>query len=44
MAKQLAVLLVMLLLAAPARAAPCGGDFDGVLAAMARDAQGQGAV
>ena len=27
MAKQLVLLFVMLLLAAPARAAPCGGDF-----------------
>jgi len=41
-AKQLVLLFVMLLLAAPVRAAPCGGDFNGFLAAMARDAQGQG--
>src|SRR3984885_3921415 len=34
--------LVLLLLAAPARAAPCGGDFNAFLAAVARDAQGQG--
>jgi membrane-bound lytic murein transglycosylase B len=34
--------LVLLLLAAPALAAPCGGDFNAFLAAIARDAQGQG--
>jgi lytic murein transglycosylase len=35
---------LVLLLAAPtpAPAAPCGGDFNGFLAAMAREAQGQG--
>ena len=33
---------VLLLLAAPALAAPCGGDFNAFLAAIARDAQGQG--
>jgi membrane-bound lytic murein transglycosylase B len=42
MAKQLALHFVMLLFAAPARAAPCAGDFNSFLAAMARDAQGQG--
>ncbi len=30
--------LVLLLLAAPALAAPCGGDFNAFLAAIARDA------
>src|SRR5215510_5707575 len=34
--------LLLLLLAAPALAAPCGGDFNAFLAAIARDAQGQG--
>src|SRR6516225_8684398 len=34
--------LVLLLLAAPALAAPCGGDFNAFLAAIARDAQGRG--
>src|ERR1700731_27194 len=34
--------IVLLLLAAPALAAPCGGDFNAFLAAIARDAQGQG--
>ncbi len=34
--------LFTLLLAGPARAAPCGGDFNTFLAAMARDAQAQG--
>ena len=33
---------VTLLFAVPVRAAPCGGDFNGFLAAKARDAQGQG--
>ncbi len=42
MAKLLVFLFVTLLVAAPVRAAPCGGDFNGFLAAMARDAQGQG--
>ena len=44
MAKQLVLVFVMLLLAAPMRAAPCGGDFNGFLAAMAGDAQGQGSL
>jgi lytic murein transglycosylase len=35
-------LLSLLLLMAPARAAQCGGDFNGFLAAMAREAQGHG--
>ena len=39
---RLLLALVLLLLAAPARAAPCGGDFNAFLAAIARDAQGQG--
>jgi membrane-bound lytic murein transglycosylase B len=39
---RLLLALVLLLLAAPARAAPCGGDFNAFLAAVARDAQGQG--
>ena len=34
--------IVLLLLAAPALAAPCGGDFNAFLAAIARDAEGQG--
>src|SRR3974390_245672 len=34
--------LVLLLLAAPALAAQCSGDFNAFLAAIARDAQGQG--
>jgi len=34
--------LVALLFAAPALAAPCGGDFNAFLAAIARDAQGRG--
>src|ERR1700688_2215790 len=38
----LLVAVVLLLLAAPALAAPCGGDFNAFLAAIARDAQGQG--
>jgi membrane-bound lytic murein transglycosylase B len=42
MARLLVFLLVTLLVAATVRAAPCGGDFNGFLAAMARDAQGQG--
>ena len=40
--RPLLALLVTLLLALPARAAPCGGDFNGFLAAMAREAQGAG--
>ena len=39
---RLLLALVLLLLAAPARAATCGGDFDAFLAAIARDAQSQG--
>src|SRR6516162_9606852 len=39
---RLLLALVLLLLAAPALAAPCGGDFNAFLAAIARDAQGQG--
>src|SRR5690242_5752803 len=39
---RLLLALVLLLLAAPALAAPCGGDFNTFLAAIARDAQGQG--
>src|SRR6202045_5307680 len=39
---RLLLALVLLLLAAPARAAPCGGDFNAFLAAITRDAQGQG--
>jgi lytic murein transglycosylase len=38
----LAAVLLALSIAAPARAAPCGGDFNGFLAAMAREAQGAG--
>ena len=34
--------LLLLLLPTPALAAPCGGDFNAFLAAMARDAQAQG--
>ena len=41
-ARPLLALLVTLLLAAPAKAARCGGDFNGFLAQMARDAQAQG--
>ena len=40
--RALAVFLLALLLAAPARAAPCGGDFNAFLAAMAREAQAAG--
>ena len=36
---RLLLALVLLLLAAPALAAPCGGDFNAFLAAVARDAQ-----
>ena len=39
---RLLLALVLLLLAAPALAAPCGGDFNAFLAATARDALGQG--
>src|SRR6202162_5357428 len=39
---RLLLALVLLVIAAPARAAPCGGDFNAFLAAIARDAQGQG--
>ena len=39
---RLLLAFVLLLLAAPALAAPCGGDFNAFLAAIARDAQGQG--
>ena len=38
----LAVLLLTLTLAPPSLAAPCGGDFNYFLAAMARDAQAHG--
>jgi hypothetical protein len=41
-AKVLALLFTSLLLATPVCAAPCGGDFNGFLAPMARDAQSQG--
>jgi lytic murein transglycosylase len=41
-ARLLTALLLTLLLAAPAKAARCGGDFNGFLAAMAREAQGAG--
>src|ERR1700756_1452001 len=36
------LVILVLLLAGPALAAPCGGDFNAFLAATARDAQGQG--
>ena len=39
---RLLLALVLLFLGAPALAAPCGGDFNAFLAAIARDAQGQG--
>jgi lytic murein transglycosylase len=39
---RLVLSLILLLLAAPALAAPCGGDFNAFLAAIARDAQGRG--
>ena len=39
---RLLLALVLLLLAAPALAAPCGGDINAFLGAIARDAQGQG--
>ena len=35
-------LLLILLLAAPAQAAPCGGDFNTFVAAMSREAQAAG--
>ena len=38
----LSAVLVTLLFAAPASAAKCGGDFNGFLATMAREAQGAG--
>ena len=41
-ARLLTVLLLTLLLALPASAAQCGGDFNAFIAAMAREAQGQG--
>ncbi len=37
-----AILFCALLFAAPAAAAPCGGDFGAFLAAMARDAETAG--
>ena len=40
--RTLALLFSALWLAAPAQAARCGGDFNGFLAQMARDAQAQG--
>jgi lytic murein transglycosylase len=42
MTRLLAALLLSLSFAAPAFAARCGGDFNGFLAEMARDAQAQG--
>src|SRR5215470_11515360 len=39
---RLLLALVLPLLAVPALAAPCGGDFNVFLVAIARDAQGQG--
>jgi lytic murein transglycosylase len=42
MTRPLAALLCTLLLAAPARAAQCGGDFGTFLAAMSREAQAAG--
>jgi len=39
---RLLLALVLLFLAAPALAAPCGGEFNAFLAAIARDAQGRG--
>ena len=39
---RLLLALVLLLFAAPALTAPCGGDFNAFLAAIARDAQGRG--
>ena len=40
--RPLLALLLILLLAAPARAAQCGGDFNAFLATIAREAQAQG--
>ena len=40
--RPLLALLVALLIALPASAAPCGGDFNAFLAAMAREAQSAG--
>jgi len=42
MTKLLVSVFVAVLLATPVCAAQCGGDFNGFLAAMARDAQAQG--
>jgi len=42
LARSLLALLLTLLLAAPASAARCGGDFNTFIAAMAREAQGSG--
>ena len=42
MKRPLATLLLILLFAAPARAAQCGGDFNVFLSAMVRDAQAAG--
>jgi lytic murein transglycosylase len=42
MARLLVLFIIMPLLAVPAYAAQCGGDFNGFLAAIARDAQAQG--
>ena len=39
---RLLLVFVLLLLAAPALAAPCGGDFNAFLDVIARDSQGQG--
>ena len=41
-ARPLAILFVTLLLAAPARAAQCGGDFNAFIAAMSREAAAAG--
>src|SRR5262245_55011271 len=40
--RPLAALLVLIVLAAPARAAPCGGDFSTFIAAMSREAAAAG--
>lgn len=42
MIMRLLALLLFILLPAPTLAAPCGGDFNGFLAAIARDAQAAG--
>src|SRR5262252_7967197 len=42
MKRPLATLLLVLLIAAPARAAQCGGDFSVFLSAKAREAQAAG--